>query len=108
MIPSSPWQPGYSRRSIASIPGRSASAGQPAAQRMKKKGTIVSACLLGRRCRYNGEDKSHPGVIRFLRGKRVLALCPEMLAGWGAPRLPVQFHGGGAARGAEGSATVRD
>ncbi len=75
---------------------------------MKKKGTIVSACLLGRRCRYNGEDKSHPGVIRFLRGKRVLALCPEMLAGWGAPRLPVEFHGGGAARVAEGSATVRD
>jgi uncharacterized protein YbbK (DUF523 family) len=75
---------------------------------MKKSGYIVSACLLGRRCRYNGEDKAHPGVMRFLRGKRFLALCPEMLAGWGAPRLPVEFHGGGAARVALGKATIRD
>lgn len=75
---------------------------------MKKSGYIVSACLLGRRCRYNGEDKGHPGVIRFLRGKRFLALCPEMLAGWGAPRLPVEFHGGGAARVAQGKAAIRD
>lgn len=75
---------------------------------MKKSGYIVSACLLGRRCRYNGEDKSHPGVIRFLCGKRYLALCPEMLAGWGSPRPAVEFHGGGAAQVAEGSATIAD
>ena len=75
---------------------------------MKKGGYIVSACLLGRRCRYNGEDKSHPGVVRFLRRKKYLAVCPEMLAGWGSPRLPVEFHGGGAAQVAEGKAVVRD
>ena len=75
---------------------------------MKQRGYIVSACLLGRRCRYNGGDKSHSGVIRFLKRKKYLALCPELLAGWGAPRLPVEFHGGGAARVAEGSATIRD
>lgn len=75
---------------------------------MKKGGYIVSACLLGRRCRYNGEDKRHPGVVRFLRRKNYLAICPEMLAGWASPRLPVEFHGGGAAAVAEGKATVRD
>jgi len=54
---------------------------------MKQRGYIVSACLLGRRCRYNGGDKSHSGVIRFLKRKKYLALCPELLAGWGAPRV---------------------
>ena len=75
---------------------------------MKKSRYVVSACLLGRRCRYNGEDKKHPGVIRFLRRKNYLAVCPEMLAGWKAPRPPVEFHGGGAAAVAEGKATIND
>ncbi|MGH9198176.1 MAG: 2-thiouracil desulfurase family protein, partial [Acidimicrobiia bacterium] len=56
---------------------------------MKRPQYIVSACLIGERCRYNGEDKAHAGVIRFLRGKNYSAVCPEMLAGWGNPRPPV-------------------
>ncbi len=75
---------------------------------MKKAKYIVSACLLGKRCRYNGEDKEHPGVIRFLRGKKYFALCPEMLAGWGSPRPPVEFHGGGASEVAGGLARIQD
>ena len=75
---------------------------------MKKPPIIVSACLLGERCRYNGEDKAHPGVIRFLRGKKYLAVCPEKLAGWGVPRPAVEFHGGGAKRVAEGRARIKD
>ncbi len=75
---------------------------------MKTGPYIVSACLLGQRCRYNGEDKSHAEVIRFLRGKKYLALCPEMLAGWGSPRLPVEFSGGGASEVAQGKATIKD
>ena len=75
---------------------------------MKKNGYIVSACLLGRRCRYNGEGKRHPGVVRFLRGENYLAVCPEILAGWRSPRLPVEFHGGGAAEVAVGKAKIKD
>ncbi len=75
---------------------------------MKKVKYIVSACLIGERCRYNGEGKRHAGVVRFLRGKRYFALCPEMLAGWGSPRPPVQFHGGGASEAAEGKARIKD
>lgn len=75
---------------------------------MKKAPVIVSACLIGQRCRYNGEDKGHPGVIRFLRRKKYVALCPEMLAGWGSPRLAVEFHGGGAADVAAGKAKIQD
>jgi len=75
---------------------------------MKQPKYIVSACLIGKRCRYDGRHKAHPGVIRFLRGRKYLALCPEMLAGWGSPRPPVEFHGGGAAEVLEGRASVRD
>ena len=75
---------------------------------MKKAPIIVSACLLGRRCRYNGEGRAHPGVIDFLRGKNYVALCPERLAGWGVPRPAVEFHGGGAGEVAEGKARIRD
>lgn len=63
---------------------------------MKQPPIIVSACLVGKRCRYNGEDRTHAGVTRFLRGKNYVAVCPEMLAGWGVPRPAVEFHGGGA------------
>ncbi len=75
---------------------------------MKKASYIVSACLIGERCRYNGENKSDPEVIRFLRGRNYLALCPEMLAGWGSPRRAVQFHAGGASEVAQGKAIITD
>lgn len=75
---------------------------------MKQAPIIVSACLVGKRCRYNGEDRAHPGVLRFLRGKNYLAVCPEKLAGWGVPRPPVEFRGGGAAKVAEGGAKIVD
>ena len=75
---------------------------------MKKASIIVSACLVGKRCRYNGEDRAHPAVIGFLRGKNYVALCPERLAGWGVPRPAVEFHGGGAKEVAAGKARIRD
>ncbi|MBI2985508.1 MAG: DUF523 domain-containing protein [Deltaproteobacteria bacterium] len=75
---------------------------------MKKGGYIVSACLVGRRCRYDGEDKSHSGVVRFLRRRKYLALCPEMLAGWKSPRPAVELRGGGAAQVSEGVARIKD
>ena len=75
---------------------------------MKKPPIIVSACLVGKRCRYNGEDRAHTGVLRFLRGKNYLALCPEKLAGWGVPRPAVGFRDGDAKRVAEGGAMIID
>jgi uncharacterized protein YbbK (DUF523 family) len=75
---------------------------------MKGPRYIVSACLVGKHCRYNGENKTHAGVLRFLRGKRYVAVCPERLAGWPVPRPPVEFRGGGAAEAARGKARIFD
>lgn len=52
---------------------------------------LVSACLLGENCKYNGGSNYAPQVIRYLAGKEVVAVCPEMLAGLGCPRRPVEI-----------------
>ncbi len=52
---------------------------------------VVSACLLGVACRWDGRARRHPGVVASLRGQRVLPVCPEAMAGWSVPRRPVWF-----------------
>ena len=43
----------------------------------RKEKVIVSACLLGERCRYDGATKAHAGVIDYLCDKEVIPFCPE-------------------------------
>ncbi|WP_345985319.1 DUF523 domain-containing protein [Sulfurimonas sp. HSL-1656] len=38
---------------------------------------IVSACLLGEKCRYDGATKKDDGVLAFLADKEVIPFCPE-------------------------------
>ena len=55
---------------------------------------LVSACLLGENCKYNGGNNYNPEVIAHVQGQEVLAICPEMLAGMGCPRTPVEIVDG--------------
>lgn len=55
---------------------------------------IVSACLLGERCRYDGKDQLSDKVTLALAGKEVVPLCPEAAAGLGIPRPAVQLMRG--------------
>ena len=59
---------------------------------MKK--IIVSACLLGENCKYSGGNNFDPKVSSFVRGKEVIPVCPEVLAGLGIPRLPIEIRDG--------------
>jgi uncharacterized protein YbbK (DUF523 family) len=45
--------------------------------RMEPEKVIVSACLLGEACRYDGCSKANGGVIAFLKDKDVVPFCPE-------------------------------
>ncbi len=47
---------------------------------------VVSACLLGLPCRYDGASRPSSAVIEALEGRVVLPVCPEMAAGLGVPR----------------------
>ena len=55
---------------------------------------VVSACLLGENCKYNGGNNYSDAVAEFVKGREVIPLCPERLAGLGVPRDPIEIvHG---------------
>ena len=54
---------------------------------------IVSACLLGENCKYNGGNNRNERVLRYVEGHEVITVCPEMLGGLPCPRKPVEWVG---------------
>lgn len=54
----------------------------------------VSACLLGQNCKYNGGNNKNEAVLRFLEGKEVIPVCPEVLGGLSVPRIPAELKDG--------------
>ncbi|MCI8524356.1 MAG: DUF523 domain-containing protein [Oscillospiraceae bacterium] len=55
---------------------------------------LVSACLLGENCKYNGLSNRSQAVIGFLRDKEAVPVCPELLGGLGVPRPCVELRAG--------------
>ncbi len=53
---------------------------------------LVSACLLGRNCKYNGGNNRNERVQAFLEGKEILEVCPEKVLG--VPRIPMEIVDG--------------
>ena len=55
---------------------------------------LVSACLLGENCKYNGGNNYNAAVAEFVKSKEFLPICPEMMAGMGCPRIPIEIVDG--------------
>ena len=55
---------------------------------------MVSACLLGENCKYNGGNNYSGKLAEFLKGHEVIPVCPELLGGLTAPREPVELRDG--------------
>ena len=55
---------------------------------------IVSACLLGENCKYSGGNNYDPKVVEFVRGREVIRVCPETMAGLGIPRPSMEIVNG--------------
>lgn len=55
---------------------------------------LVSSCLMGINCKYNGKNNKNQSVIHFLKGKDVVCICPELLTGMGSPRPCVELVNG--------------
>ncbi len=55
---------------------------------------VVSACLLGSNCKYNGGNNYDPAVAAFVKDRQVIPVCPEVLAGLGVPRTPIEIVNG--------------
>lgn len=60
---------------------------------MKKNAVLVSACLLGVCCRYDGESKPNADVISLRDRFILLPICPEEDGGLPTPRTPSERVG---------------
>ncbi len=47
---------------------------------------LVSACLAGFGCRYDGKDNAHPYIEELIKEGRAIPVCPEQLGGLPTPR----------------------
>ena len=55
---------------------------------------IVSACLAGLNCRYNGKNASNDYVIELVKKGEAIPVCPEIMGGLPTPREPVEIKEG--------------
>ncbi len=70
----------------------------------EKEAVLVSACLLGVNCRYNGEPKADQRVLALLeKGVRLVPVCPEQLGGLPTPRPPAEIRADGRVLTREGT-----
>lgn len=53
---------------------------------------LISACLLGENCKYNGGNNQSDALIEFLKDKDYVAVCPEVLGGLSIPRPCAEIH----------------
>ena len=55
---------------------------------------LVSACLLGLCCRYDGKSKANERVLRLAEKHELIPVCPEQLGGLPTPRPPAEIRDG--------------
>ena len=55
---------------------------------------MVSACLAGENCKYNGGNNRSEKVLKMLEGNEVITVCPEVMGGLPIPRIPAEICGG--------------
>lgn len=55
---------------------------------------LVSACLLGKNCKYNGKNNYSERVAAYVVGHEVIPVCPEVLGGLPTPRDPSEIVDG--------------
>ena len=60
---------------------------------MKTK-IIVSACLLGENCKYNGTNNKNQDVIALTDKFDLIPVCPECFGGLPTPRTPCEIKDG--------------
>lgn len=56
-----------------------------------RKNLLVSACLVGINCRYDGKNEKNQDIIRLAKEYNLIPVCPEQLGGLPTPRAPSWF-----------------
>lgn len=55
---------------------------------------LVSACLLGENCRYDGGNALNKELLSLLEGREIRRICPEVDGGLSTPRSPSEISDG--------------
>ena len=55
---------------------------------------LVSACLVGDNCKYNGGNNLNERLVEFLAAHEVVKVCPEVLGGLLTLRAPAEIQKG--------------
>ena len=55
---------------------------------------LISACLLGVSCRYDGKSKSNDKIEALMKKYTLIPVCPEVMGGLPTPRSPVETQNG--------------
>ena len=69
---------------------------------------LVSACLLGASCRYDGSHCLDEGVVALARRFDLIPVCPEQLGGLSTPRPPATITQGEGAGVLDGDSSLLD
>ena len=56
----------------------------------KRENILVSACLLGVNCRYDGGNGLQEGLMGLMETYSLIPVCPEQLGGMETPREPAE------------------
>lgn len=67
---------------------------------------LVSACLAGRPCRYDGRAKPDAAIIALVEKGEAIPVCAEVMGGLSTPRPPAEITGGSGRDVLEGTARV--
>lgn len=67
---------------------------------------LVSACLAGRACAYDGSHRANLAILDLVRSGRAVLVCPEDEGGLGTPRPAAEVTGGDGADVLDGTARV--
>lgn len=51
---------------------------------------LISGCLLGLKCRYDGKEKKLPEIEKLIESYNLIPICPEQLGGLPTPRIPAE------------------
>lgn len=54
---------------------------------------VISACLCGVCCRYDGKTKCDPEIKKLYDEGRAILICPEVMGGMPTPRKPSEIQG---------------
>lgn len=52
---------------------------------------LISACLAGINCKYNGGNNSNDKIIELVKKGDAILVCPEQLGGLKTPRTPAEI-----------------